>query len=327
MDCRYLLGVGMTEVHCLSLVLIEHMKKNIIRTILLILGVLAFALAVVFAIRGADFSALSKASPWDVAGLAGGVTLNLLLTGLLFWTVTLPFDCKPVVRLGKMQQLILSSSVLNYLPLRMGLLGRAAYLKAMHQLPLKQSGVILLIVLGLGALVLGSSGAAVAAMRHEDPMTIVLLTCCLIVAISPFWKRLLKGTIRRDFSEARVLGWLTIRITDMFVVGGRTWFAFAIVGCPISYGQATALGAAGMFVSLTGLTPNGLGLREWALAGMTILVSSHDATAGATAALVDRAVEVVVVCVLGLPASWQLMREMSRRHIDTEVEQPDQAQC
>jgi uncharacterized membrane protein YbhN (UPF0104 family) len=115
----------------------------------------------------------------------------------------------------------------------------------------------------------------------------------------------------RPLTNGQVGQWLLIRMTDMFVVGGRTWFAFAIAGCPITYAQATALGAAGMLVSLLGLTPNGLGLREWALAGMTMLVSQHDATAGATAALVDRAVEVVVVCVLGLPASLKLMRQMA----------------
>ena len=115
----------------------------------------------------------------------------------------------------------------------------------------------------------------------------------------------------RKLSEASVLQWLCIRMTDMFMVGGRTWFAFAISGCPITFAQATALGAAGMLISLLGLTPNGLGLREWAIAGMTLMVSDHDASAGATAALVDRAVEVVVVCLLGLPTSWYLAKQMA----------------
>ncbi|MAX25249.1 MAG: hypothetical protein CMJ19_12170 [Phycisphaeraceae bacterium] len=288
------------------------MKKRIIKISLLILGIAAFALAVIFAFHGADFSAIRQASPLHILGLAAGVLGNLLLTGILFWAVTRPFDCCPPVTLSRMQSLILSSSVLNYLPLRMGLIGRAAYLKQFHQLPLKQSAQILIIVLGLGAMVLGSVGLAVIAIPQMDQMTVILLTSALVVALSPIWKRIFNQVARRKLHEARVLGWLSIRITDMFVVGMRTWFAFAIIGQPITFAQATALGAAGMLISLLGLTPNGLGLREWALAGMTMLVSQHDASVGATAALVDRAVEAVVVCVLGLPTSWQLMRQMAR---------------
>ncbi|HCD32590.1 MAG TPA: hypothetical protein DER01_09290 [Phycisphaerales bacterium] len=287
------------------------MKKPIIKTILIIAGVLAFALSVVFAFQGTDFSALRKASPLHVMGLGIGVVVNLLLTCVLFWAVTRPFDSEPKVGIGRMVALILSSSVLNYLPLRMGLLGRAAYLKAVHQLPLKQSGLILIIVLALGALVLGSVGLAVVSIRQMDQLSVIILTCALLVAMSPIWKRLLSKLAMRKLSEAQVLGWLSIRMTDMFMVGARTWFAFAICGNAISFAQATALGAAGMLISLLGLTPNGLGLREWAIAGMTLMVSDHDASAGATAALVDRAVEVVVVCLLGLPTSWYLAKQMS----------------
>lgn len=292
------------------------MKKRIIKIPLLFAGILAFALAVIFAFKGTDFSAISQASPWHVLGLSAGVMGNLLLTGVLFWAVTKPFDCHPAVSLGRMVELILSSSVLNYLPLRMGLLGRAAYLKAIHQLPLRQSGLILIIVLALGALVLGSVGLAVVSITMLDQMTVILLTCGLLVSLSPVIKRVLAKIAMRQLTEASVLSWLTIRMIDMFVVGGRTWFAFAIVGHPITYAQATALGAAGMLISLLGLTPNGLGLREWALAGMTLLVSQHDASIGATAALVDRAVEVVVVCIMGLPTSWHLAQAMAKQKSD-----------
>lgn len=289
------------------------MKNPIVKAILIFAGMLAFALAVVFALRSTDFSAVSKASPLQVLGLAGGVMVNLLLTGVLFWAVTLRFDCTPAVGLRRMVLLILSSSVLNYLPMRAGLLGRAAYLKAMHQLPLRQSALILFIVLGLGALVLGSVGLAVIAVGRDDQMAAILVTGGLLVVLTPVWKMLLSKLAMRPLMPMAVGQWVCIRLTDMFIVGGRTWFAFAITGCPITYAQATALGAAGMLISLVGLTPNGLGLREWALAGMTMLVSNHGASAGATAALVDRAVEVVVVCLLGLPASLHLMRQMAER--------------
>ena len=284
------------------------MKHPIVRAILILVGVVAFVLAVVFALRGADFSALAEASPWQLMGLAAGVIVNLLLTSVLFWLVTRQFDARPPVSLGRMIQLILSSSVLNYLPLRAGLFSRAAYLKAKHQLPLKQSGVILLIILALGALVLGSVGVAVIVGGQANPIWVILLTSFLLLFIGPALGAIIAKKTHLPMTRGSVFQWVLIRLLDMFVVGGRTWCAFAIAGYDITFAQATAMGAAGMLVSLLGLTPNGLGMREWALAGMTLLVSSHDASAGMTAALVDRAMEVVVVCVLGLPATVQLMR-------------------
>lgn len=299
-----------------------HMKNKTVRSIFIALGSIAFVLAIIFAIKRTDFSVLAGASIFELIGLAVGIGVNLFLTGLLFWAVTLPFDAKPAVGLGKMVQLILSSSVLNYLPLRAGLLGRAAYLKAKHDLPIKQSGMILLIILALGAVVLGSIGLGVVVCPVTmQTQVIMLVSLCLIVICPLIVKPLIQKLTRRSIGRAMILSWVLIRMIDLFVVGGRTWFAFTIAGCPISYAQATALGAVGMLVSLLGLTPNGLGLREWALVGMTLLISQYDAAAGITAALVDRAMEVLVVCIMGLPATFQLAKQMPKANLPMTAEQ------
>ena len=287
------------------------MKNKILKQILIAFGSIAFAGAIVFAIKRTDFSVLSDASLFELIGLAAGITVNLLLTGVLFWAVTLPFDAKPVVGLGKMVQLILSSSVLNYLPLRAGLLGRAAYLKAKHQLPIKQSGIILLIVLVMGAVVLGSIGLSIVICPMQYQTQTILMVSLGLLAICPYAiKPVIQKLTARTIGKDIILAWGLIRLADMFVVGIRTWFAFTIAGCPISYTQAVAMGAVGMLVSLLGLTPNGLGLREWAMVGMTLLISQHNAAAGITAALVDRAMEVLVVCLVGLPATLLLAKQM-----------------
>ncbi len=84
---------------------------------------------------------LLNANPMWVIALATAVVGQLLLTGLLFWVVTLSFDAQPPVGPVRMIQVIAASSLLSYLPLEAGFLGRTAYLKLRHGLPVRPVGV------------------------------------------------------------------------------------------------------------------------------------------------------------------------------------------
>ena len=260
----------------------------------LTLGVGLLVAAILMAALKVDWSRLGEAEPWHVAALAACVAVNLVLSGVLWWSVTLSFDAKPVVPFGKMFALVCASGLLNYLPLRPGLVGRAAYLKMKHNLPVRQSLWILGVVMSLAALVLGGAAAIVQFVPPAYQYEVALAAAVIVSIITPLAAgRLLKRKIMHGWA------WVPIRLGDMLVNALRLWIAFAVVGQEISLGEAVLAASAGSFVALLGLTPNGLGRREWTIAGVT---AASVGPIGFAAAVIDRGVEAIIVTVFGLLA-------------------------
>src|SRR5688572_3352180 len=73
---------------------------------------------------GEGWSKLRNAPGSLVAGLIGCTVVSLAANGALFWIVVRPVH---PLRLGHMQLLNLVTSVLNYAPIRAGLIARVAY--------------------------------------------------------------------------------------------------------------------------------------------------------------------------------------------------------
>ena len=92
---------------------------------------------------------------------------------------------------------------------------------------------------------------------------------------------------------------MPVRTADLLVASARLWLAFEAVGHPIGYGEAILVGAASLAAKMLSITPNGLGLSEWAVAGINAVANPGGAAAGAAAALLDRGVEVLVMLVAG----------------------------
>ena len=265
--------------------------------IALAVGVVLLVGAIMIATTEVNWAQLRQAEPWQVATLVGLVCVNLLVSGLLWWSVTLSFDAKPRVGFGRMLALVCASGLLNYLPLRPGLVGRAAFLKMKHNLPVRQSIWILLVILGLSGIVLGGAAAIVQFIPLAYQYEVALAATVLMTLVVPLATgRLLKRNI--------IAGWLwvPVRVVDVLVTAGRLWVVFEIAGKPIAYEEAVLAASAGLFVSLLGITPNGLGLREWAIAGMTNATAGH---VGFAAAIIDRGVEAIVVTITGL---WAMQR-------------------
>ncbi len=263
----------------------------------MVLGAVLLLGAIAVAVRQPDWSALREASPAWAALLGGIVLVNLLTLGLLNWIVTRSFDANPPVGLTRMAALIAASALLNYLPLRPGLLGRAAYLKLHHALPLRQSFLILLIITGAGALT-SAVMIGLLLLRPEDwPLPGLLL----LAIGSCFAPPLARWALHRPIVDA--WSWLALRTAIVLLAGTRLWIAFTLIGHPVSFDRALLAAAAGMLATLAGVTPNGLGLREWIIAA-----ASPVGAAGLAAALIDRAVEVVIIIPTGLIALRSLKR-------------------
>ncbi len=258
-------------------------------------------LAVAAASRGLDGEALRRATAGDLLALAGLVLVNLLAAGLLFWAVTRSFDAEPPVPAGRMVALVAASSLLNYIPaIRAGLVGRTAYLRARHSLPIAQSLLSLVVVMAVAAAV-GAASLLVLIGGAAGYAAFVAATLLLTLATPAA-----RFALRRP---ARLWGlWVPLRVLDLLAASARLWLAFHVVGHPIPFDAAILAGSASVAVKLLGVTPNGLGLSEWAVAGLAAALAPVTAAEGAAAALVDRGVEVIVVAAAGLVAMAFLRR-------------------
>lgn len=260
-------------------------------------GVALVIAAIVVASTEVKLEHLRQAQPWQIGVLLIAVGANLVLTTTLWWAVTLSMNARPPVPLGKMFALIAASGLLNYLPLWPGRIGRAVYLKVKHALPIRQSVLAFVLVMALSGLVLGAAAAITALVPRESQLGMAIVAAVLATFM-------MQVVVSRTLPRRTALGWLwtPLRIADLLVTALRLWVAFRVVGHAISYSDAVLAASAGMFVALLGITPNGLGLREWAIAGVT---RASAGPVGLAAAIIDRGVEAVVLTVTGL---WALQK-------------------
>ncbi|MEE9405505.1 MAG: lysylphosphatidylglycerol synthase domain-containing protein [Algisphaera sp.] len=275
-----------------------------------VLAVVGGVAAVVFAARGVDFAALShhlkEAGPWPLLALGALVGANLWLTAWLNGSLVACFDVQPPVTPSRMRRLTTASQLLNYVPLMWaGLVGRAAFLKRHHGLRLRDSGYITLLTVALttAVLVLASAGpllmATVAAHHAWAWAGSILGLAVLGLAVTVAGQRV---AVTRRWAWT----WVPLRVMDLAASTGRVALMFVAVGHPVTLDQAVLLASGTTLVKLTGLTPNGLGLSEWVVAGLAAALSPVEASLAVAAALLDRAIEVVVSVIAGLWGLWGL---------------------
>lgn len=289
------------------------MRHPAFRVAAFIVGLAMVAAALWYALQGVDWQRIANTPPLDFAMLAGLVLASVMLTGVLFWQVNLSFDAKPPVTLVRMVELIAASSLLNYLP-KAGLVGRAAYLKGRHGMPLHQSVQVLVIVIALStivALLTVLVGVLPDGARWWGGAAAVVVCS----AATPTLARLM---LRRKVTHA--WAWVPLRCAELAVAAGRLWLAFSMVDGQIAYWQAMIAAAGGFLISLTGLTPNGLGLREWVVTALASMLSPEHATLAALAAVLDRAAEAVVFTVTGLAALARIGPDLRPRPADANAD-------
>jgi hypothetical protein len=274
------------------------MPRRLLKLLAFFLGLTLVAAAVVVAARGIAPGQLAHANPWLLASLAGLVVVNLVLTAALLWLMTLSFDAVPPVRLGTMLALLSASGLLNYLPLQPGMISRTAYLKLRHALPIRQSVIVMVLVRVVGALVMATALLLVVLRTTAGRWAALALALGLLTVVTG---PLSRWVLRRELVAA--WAWVPLRALDMLAAAARLWLAFIVIGHPLPFHQALIAGAASMFVSQLGLTPNGLGLSEWVVAGISEALAPTTAASGAAAKLIDRGAEALVFIIAGL---WSL---------------------
>jgi hypothetical protein len=270
------------------------------------LALLAGAVFVVVRDRESIERALSHASraPWWMFVLLLGLpVLNWLLSSAMFTILTRRFGD---VRFGEMLWLIGASWLLNYLPLRPGLVARVAYLKAVHGVRLIDSGRI-----GIEAAACTVASAGIVALLALLERTMGMWPSAIInAALLAMGLSLVIDASRQTSQSAaspqsRVYAAaLGLRVADMLVQGLRIRLAFDVIGVPIQTPDALLLAGPAQIVSLT---PIQLGAVEFTVG--LLARQTHD---GVTAALLNRAADMLVAVPVGVTALAWLYRRRAR---------------
>jgi hypothetical protein len=268
-----------------------------VASVVLVVGALA-----AIARNQAIVDSLSRAlaSPrWDaLAVLVATALAQQLLTSTTFWMLMRRHG---PVGWGEMNALIASSTLANYIPLQAGSIGRLAYHKVVHGIPVKTSLVVILVAMGLVAMSLVA-------------LTVVGLWVSRTgaswwwVSAAPLaWLPLLA------WPGTRVVGaCLVLRTIELLVVAMQSWAAFRLSGWDIepltAVGVAVVAGAA----NLTPFIGNGLGVREWAVGLAAPLLGGYETDAGLAAQLTGRAVDAAMAVAMGGPAiAWIASRRVT----------------
>ncbi|MEQ9096510.1 MAG: hypothetical protein RIE32_09630 [Phycisphaerales bacterium] len=204
--------------------------------------------------------------------------------------------------------------LLNYLPMRPGMVGRVAYHKAVNGIPVRRTGQTLLEgavitavasgVMLLGALLLRGVGA--------------LAAWSLMVGLPVFVGGVIAvAAWKAKPITARYCASGALRVLDMAIWAGRYALAFEIVGAPIDLSAALILAVASQIAMLVPFAGNGLGLREWLIGALAAnlpaaMLYGGDAglSAGLTADVLNRVAEVIVAVPIGLACLALIARRL-----------------
>ncbi|MFM8641439.1 MAG: hypothetical protein ACKOEP_01205, partial [Phycisphaerales bacterium] len=132
---------------------LDRSQRKVLRRIGTVASAVLVVAAVVMIVRNAaivDSLSRAFASPrWDaLAVLAGTVVAQQVLTSTVFWLLMRRHG---PVGFGEMNALIAGSTLANYVPLQAGSIGRLAYHKVVHGIPVKTSLVVILVAMALMA--------------------------------------------------------------------------------------------------------------------------------------------------------------------------------
>ncbi len=266
--------------------------RRTIRIVAAVLGVLLLLAAIVMIARQREVIDAARAALHDpdwrlVAMLAGAIVGNYLLSGLMFSVLIRPFGR---VGLLEMQAVVAAASLINFLPLRPGPFGRVAYHTVVNRIPVRDATRVMIegVVMTIIAAVL--LAVTVGLSRFAG-------TTVWIMALTP--AVLLASMTAIDAPRRRILLALLLRYLDVMLWAIRYIAAFALLGRELGLDAALALATISVIATMVPFFSNGLGLREWAVGLVAPLITAHQLELGLTAELINRAVEIVMVLILG----------------------------
>ncbi len=272
-------------------------------------SLLALAIGVVAVRRDDIAEALDharQAPPWMIALSVILPPLNLLLIGSSLWFITVRYG-----RVGftEMISLVTSAWLLNFLPMKPGLMGRIAYHKRVNNIRVRDSAKALgesvvmsaistALLLGVALLLLGTQSPWMVVVGIGAPGAVLLLLSAFLAA--------------RSLNLARLGAAMLLRYLDILVWIARYALLFELLDAPLTLGDTVLVTAASQLAQLVPFVGNGLGVREWGV-GIAGAASGATQAVSLTADLLNRASELVLAVPLALWATARVARRLSKR--------------
>ncbi|MFZ4465591.1 MAG: hypothetical protein ACOYO7_00865 [Phycisphaerales bacterium] len=280
---------------------LDRGHRRLYRRIGTVVGAALLVAAIVGVVRneaiGASLQAAWHSPHWDaLALLVGAVLATQVLTSATF---TLLMRRHARIGFGEMNALVAASTLANYVPMQAGSIGRLAYHRTVHGVPVRATLVAILQAMAATAVATCAVGAAAllgTAANAPWWAPALVSVVWLPLAIEPAW---------RTFALVMV-----VRTLEVLAWAVHAWAAFRLSGWDIA--PQTAIGAA-LVASAANLVPfigNGLGIREWAVALAAPVLGGYERDAGLAAELTGRAVDVAVAVPLGLASFAWLVRRL-----------------
>jgi hypothetical protein len=280
---------------------LDRGHRRLYRRIGTVIGAALLVAAIVGVVRneaiGASLQAAWHSPHWDaLALLVGAVLATQVLTSATF---ALLMRRHARIGFGEMNALVAASTLANYVPMQAGSIGRLAYHRTVHGVPVRATLVAILQAMAATAVATCAVGAAALLGTAANapwwaPALVTVLW--LPLAIEHAW---------RTFALVMV-----VRTLEVLAWAVHAWAAFRLSGWDIA--PQTAIGAA-LVASAANLVPfigNGLGIREWAVALAAPVLGGYERDAGLAAELTGRAVDVAVAVPLGLISFAWLVRRL-----------------
>ncbi len=240
----------------------------------------------------AALAALSWADPKRATELIAGTLGQLVLSGLVFWWLYRRFVPVPI---AEMTAVVAAANAANFLPLRPGLVGRIAYLRARHSVPL-----------GVSARVTIEAAAISASVATFFVAFLPLAERSGLPGWSAFLAFGLSSTVATVSPMLRPYAIASMgRLAELGLLTWRYLLAFALIGKEIDLDAAIAFACIASAASMIPLVPNGMGVREWAIGLLSPMIAGHTLQEGIAAELVNRGAELVASVPAGaLAAAW-----------------------
>jgi hypothetical protein len=297
-------------------------RRMIVQVVAFIIGAGLLWLCIRKAVTTGDWTRIREAPPLLIAGLMACTLVSQFANASIFW-----ITARPVHPVGfwEMQWLNLVTSVLNYAPIRLGLIARLAYNYRINRMNVLTIGGWLAAIVATTVLVLGS--VFLVTWRRPQLDWIWLLSLMALLVIGGLVMSIILGVpeiVRRARGMDQMLrdpaalwGAIGLRVIDIAAFSGRMACAAAILGLDLSAGTIVLLALAVIVLTMNPL--GRFGFREWAV----MIVSNWLLTAGLSAeqaeglpaqlALVESAGEALVSIPLGALCLIWYWRQWRRR--------------
>lgn len=299
-------------------------KKLVIQITGFLIGISLLVWCIKEALAKGDFSKLREADPAIVFLMILCTLTSIIANGTIFWAII-----RPMLKLKFWDLQFINSvvNILNYAPVRLGLITRLYHHKIVDKLSYFQLIAWYAAFAALYFLMLGALLGSTLARPAIDVLWLVFLLIILIsgavffilFSANPRIIKRLRGADRMLSHPGYVSTAMLLRLVDVMAYTARLYLAFKLLNIDLTLRDTILL----TLISMVGnLAPAGaLGIREFLVAffGPYIaggsLASQIDSSV-ASAILIDRAAEVVVFIPLGIISlEWMRRKWKTARQI------------